>query len=77
MEKLHYLFTILAVLLMNIMCAVVGFRYGEMVWGAENAGYSAPPSTAFFLAVPYMIGILICVALAMIFRKKQKKTGDL
>ena len=42
MKSLSTFFSILAILLTNVMCGVVGFNYGKMVWGVENAGYSAP-----------------------------------
>lgn len=72
MKKLSCLFGILAALLTNVMCAVVGYHYGHMAWGAEHAAYGAPPSTAFLLAIPYAVGIAVCVILAMVFRKKAK-----
>lgn len=72
MKKLSYLFGILAVLLTNVMCAVVGFNYGKMVLGLE-VGYSAPASTAFLLAIPYVVGILVCAVLAIVFKKKAKQ----
>lgn len=70
MKSLSTLFSILAVLLTNVMCGVVGFHYGKMAWGIENAGYSAPASTALLLSIPYLVGIAVCVVLALIFRKK-------
>lgn len=73
MKKLYCLFSVLAVLLTNVMCAVVGFHYGHMAWGVEHAGGSAPPSIAFFLAIPYLVGIAICVILAIVFRKKTQR----
>lgn len=72
MKKISNVFVFLAVLLSDVMCAVVGFNYGKMVWGVENAGYSAPASTAFIWATPFLIGIVICVVLAVVMRKKGK-----
>ena len=46
MKNLSTLFGISAILLSNVMCGVVGFNYGKMVWGIENAGYISPASTA-------------------------------
>ncbi len=69
MKSLSTFFSILAILLTNVMCGVVGFNYGKMVWGVENAGYSAPASTALLLSIPYFIGIAVCVVLAFVFRK--------
>ncbi len=70
MKKLSIIFGILAILLSNIMCAVVAYMYCDLLWGAKYAGYSAPASTAFVYAIPYAIGIIICTALAIIFKKK-------
>jgi len=72
MKNLSTLFGILAILLSNVMCGVVGFNYGKMVWGIENAGYSAPASTALLLSIPYLIGIVVCVVLAFVFRKRKQ-----
>lgn len=75
MKGLGTLFRVLAILLANVMCGVVGFHYGKMVWGAENAGYSAPASTALLLGVPYFIAIVVCLALAYVFGKKKPASG--
>ena len=72
MKNLSTLFGILAILLSNVMCGVVGFNYGKMVWGVENAGNSAPASTALLLSIPYIIGIVVCVVLAFVFRKRKQ-----
>ena len=72
MKNLSTLFGILAILLSNVMCGVVGFNYGKMVWGIETAGYSAPASTALLLSIPYLIGIVVCVVLAFVFRKRKQ-----
>lgn len=71
MKKLSIVFGILAVLLSDIMCAVVSYNYCAMQWGGQYAGYSAPPSTAFIAAIPYAIGIAVCVSLAVVFRRKR------
>lgn len=72
MKKISNIFGLLSVLLSDVMCAVVGFNYGKMVWGIENAGYSAPASVAFIWAIPFLIGIVICVILAVVMRKNGK-----
>lgn len=70
MKTLFAIFGILAVILSDVMCAVVAYNYCDMVWGIRYAGYSAPASTAFILAIPYGIGIAVCVILALYFKKK-------
>ncbi len=59
MKKLSVLLGIIAVLLSDWMCAVVAYNYRGLEAGAEY-GNSAPPSVAFVLAVPFLIGIVIC-----------------
>lgn len=73
MKKLSTLFTVLAVILAIIMCAVVAYNYHILALGGQNAGYSAPPETAFVLAIPYLVGIAVCTALSVIIKKKLNK----
>ena len=70
MKKLSYLFTALAIVLSDIMCFVVAYNYRDMLCGIEHAGYSAPASTAFLSAIPFVVGIIVCAILAIRFRKK-------
>lgn len=70
MKQLSTVFGILAVLLSDVMCAVTAYGYCNLLWGGRYAGYSAPPSTAFAYAVPFAIGIVMSVVLALVFRKK-------
>ena len=70
MKKFSTIFIALAVVLSDVMCAVVGYNYAAMQWGIKYAGYSAPASTAFLYAIPFMIGIIVCTILAIRFCKK-------
>ena len=69
MKTLSTVFWILAVLLSDVMCAVVAYHYCDTKWGIKYAGYSASPRAAFLLAIPFVIGIAVCVILALHFRK--------
>ena len=73
MKKLSAFLCVLAALLSDVMCAVVAYNYCDLLWGGKYAGYSAPASTAFIYAVPFAIGIIVCIALAIICRKKAAK----
>lgn len=56
------------------MCAHVAFSYRGMLCGIEHAGYSAPAGAAFFLAIPYLAGILAAFLIAcIVFRKTGKR----
>lgn len=70
MKKISNIFIVLAVILSDVMCAVVGYHYATMQWGITYAGYSAPASTAFLYAIPFVIGIIVCAILAIGFHKK-------
>lgn len=72
MKKLSNVFGMLAILLSNIMCAVVAYRYCDMLWGIKFGGYSAPAGVAFIYAIPYLIGIAVCVVIALTLRVKGK-----
>ena len=73
MKKLTVLFSILALILSHTMCVVVAFNYRSMLCGIEHAGFSAPASTAFLYAIPFIIGIIICAVLTCVFYKKSKQ----
>lgn len=73
MKKLTVLFSILALILSHAMCVVVAFNYRSMLCGIEHAGFSAPASTAFLYAIPFIIGIIICAVLTCVFYKKSKQ----
>ena len=70
MKTLSSVFWVLAVLLSDVMCAVVAYTYCDMVWGIKYAGYSAPAWTALLVGIPYAVGIIICIVLAIFFMKK-------
>lgn len=69
-KALSAVFGILAILLSIIMCAVVAYNYYGMLWGIKYEGYSAPANVAFYLAIPYILGIVVCVVLMLFFKKK-------
>ncbi len=71
MKKLSYLFTALAIVLSDIMCFVVAYHYRDMLCGIEHACYSAPAGIAFLYAIPFLVGIIVCVVLAIRFHKKK------
>ena len=71
MKKLSYVFAALAIVLSDVMCFMVAYAYRDMLCGIEHAGFSAPASLAFLYAVPFAAGIIVCVALAIKFRRKK------
>lgn len=76
MKILSKVFWTLAVLLSDIMCAVVAYNYCNLYWSGKYMGGSAPADVAFFLAIPFIIGIIVCIILAVLFRKKGSQTDQ-
>ncbi len=70
MKYLPKFFCLLAVLLSDVMCAVVAYTYCELLWAGTYAGGSAPADIAFLYAIPFVIGIAICITLAILCKKK-------
>ncbi len=73
MKKLTVLFGCLAVLLSNVMCAVVAYDYCNILWQGKYGITSAPAEIAFLDTIPFVIGIAVCILLAVVFWKKSKK----
>lgn len=70
MKKISNMFLVLAVLFSDVMCAVVAYNYCRMQWGAKYAMYSAPAWVAFVYAIPFGIGITVCLIAAVVLRRK-------
>lgn len=70
MKKASAACLVLAVLLSDVMCGVVGFAYRDMLCGIEHSLYSAPASVAFLYAVPFLVVILGCLIAAYILYRK-------
>lgn len=66
---LSKLFSALAILFSNVMCAAIAYNYCALEWGEKYAGYSAPPITAFVLVLPYGLIIIASLILSRIFKK--------
>ena len=70
MKTLSVIFRIFAVLLSDVMCAVMAYNYCDLLWAGEYAGSGAPASIAFLYAVPFAVGIAVCAVLAVAFKRK-------
>ena len=69
-KYLTHIFAAIAILLSDVMCALVAYTYRDMICGAKHAGHSAPASLAFIYVVPFIAAIGACVLLAIVFHKK-------
>lgn len=73
-KRLTCLFAALAILLSDVMCAVVAYDYCALQWGGRYECWSAPASVAFLYCVPYGLGIVICCVLAAVFHRKGRNS---
>ena len=73
MKKTSRIFIILTLILSHLMCIVVSSNYTAMLCGIEHQGFSAPASTAFLYAIPFVAGIIICIALAFVLKRRADK----
>lgn len=72
MKLLYRLFLLIAVILSHIMCGVVAYNYCDMELKIKVAGNSAPASIAYLYAIPFVIGIVLCIIGAFYFKKKSR-----
>ena len=73
-KVISLVFVAIGLLLSHAMCLHIAYEYCNMLWGIEYLGYSAPASTAFFLAISYLAGIIISLTTALALWKKAKRT---
>ena len=66
-RRLSVIFAVLGVLLFGAMCAVTAYNYAAL---EHCVACSAPASTAFLLAIPFALGIIVCAVLAFVLRRK-------
>lgn len=74
-RKLSITFGSIAILLMNVMCAVTAYSYRGMQCAVSHRGASAPAEVALLVAIPYIIAVAVCVALACGFYGASKKNS--
>lgn len=72
-KLLSMAFFFITLVLSHYMCAVIAFNYCNMFYLAKYEGFSAPPDTAFLFSIPYLIGILVCLTIAILLRRKSRK----
>ena len=68
---MNKLLKIIIVALLCAMCGTVSYVYCDISWGIKYAGYSAPTYVAFLYAIPFTIGILICLIILYLTNKKK------
>ena len=70
MKLLSKLFAFAAIILSDVMCIVVTYKYVDYLWLIKTQAMSAPASIQFLLMIPFLIGIGICIFLSLLFKKK-------
>ena len=72
MKKVSNLLFVAALVLSHLMCIVVSYNYRDMLCGIQHSCYSAPAWVAFLGIIPYGLGIIACVIIAYLLRRKGK-----
>ena len=52
---------------------LIKFYFGILYLGGKYGMYSAPTWVAFLYGIPFAIGILVCVIVAVVIKKKTVK----
>ena len=69
MKKLSTVFSVLAILLTNVMCVYVTYNCTFLYYVRGN---SAPWWVGLFAIIPFAIGIIACSVIAYIAKKRGK-----
>lgn len=70
-KYLTNIFAAVAILLSDVMCALVAYTYRDMLCADKHMGHSAPATLAFIYVIPFLAAIAACVLLALVFRQKK------
>ena len=73
MRKLSCFFGVLALVLSHAMFAFVAYEFGYLT---ACRWTSFPAYTAFFYAIPFFAGILVCSVLSLVFLKKSQNESS-
>jgi len=69
-NKLTKIAYVVAVIISNIMCATVAYKYCELTYQIKYEGASAPANVAFIWIIPFAICITICLVIGKIAKNK-------
>ena len=72
------LLVVLAVILSDVMCTITAYNYCSLKYSNpsfQRTITSAPAWVASLYAIPFIIGIVVCLILALILYKKSNKDG--
>ena len=71
-KKCSLIFSVLAILLANIMCIVVTWDFAYLLWDGIYGLTSFPAWCALYEIIPFSLGIAVLMILAVVFNKKSK-----
>lgn len=74
-KKIRKILIVISLVLSHLMCIHVAAGYTDTAWGNKMGLYSGgPPALSVIYAFPYIIGIVICMILSRVLRKKESQT---
>ena len=72
-KKLSLTFSVLSVILINLMCIVVTWDFAHITWQGIYGLTSFPAWVALYEIIPFAFGITVLVVLAVLFHQKAKQ----
>lgn len=74
-KGISIIFAILSLIISHTMVIVVARNYANIQCWIQHEGFSGNTSIAFALGIPYLVGLIVCILVSIIFYRKSKKTG--
>lgn len=69
--KKNWIWLVVALVLSHVMCIFVTYEYVWMLCGIKYECFSAPAWVALLYAIPFLVGICICLAI-YVWKTKKK-----
>ena len=72
-QYMYYSFLGLTLFLSHLLCIVVAYQYCFI---EHHKTTSFPPYVAFFSAIPFLIGIIVCLIIAIKFKQHYQENKN-
>ena len=72
-QYMYYSFLGLTLFLSHLLCIVVAYQYCLI---EHHKTTSFPPYVAFFSAIPFLIGIIVCLIIAIKFKQHYQENKN-
>ena len=69
-EVIRKILRVFSVILFGVMTATLGYNYAYMECAIAHQGASAPAYIAFFIGIPFIVLIAICLVIIKVLKEK-------